>query len=409
MKILCYDHGLCTEAAIKLVQAGHEVAYFTPWAQDFPEMGIVIGRDLDGLNRVENFAMALDRSDMVVAFDTFSEDKLYQAKKAGKPYFGAGEAEKLELDRIYMKETQEKLGLPTQPWRVVKGINKLIDFLKKNKDKWVKATGKHRGLVETFYHEEWNLTRSMKLGQLMVDFGPIGDSIDFLIEDPVGECEPGWDGFIVNGFPVWPAMMGYEDKDETYIGKVINGRKENPGQFNFILESLEPALRHAKTLASFEIRIDKAKKGYLIDPCLRAPHPPLACELEVFDNFADIVTEAAKGKQIASRCNAPYSAAIEIKSSWVENHWCELSFDPKYRHLVKLQKACMVNGKYWALPGSFVVATCVGLGETPEAAGKMAKRVANTFKADGMYYDEASLDKLIKKTAPEGEAYGIKF
>lgn len=406
MKLLVHDHGLCLEGALKLVEAGHTVAYHTPWQRDFPEMDLAIGKGFKVLEKVEGFAMALARSDAVICFDTMSEDRVFQAKQAGKPVFGAGPVEKLELDRIYMKKLQERLGLPTQPWCVVKGVNALIEYLKKHKDKFVKATGKHRGLIETFKHDEWNLTRSTKLGQLLIDFGPIGDSIDFLIEDPVGECEPGWDGLIINGKPLKCAMEGYEDKDETYIGRIV---EQPSAAFATILKELEPEFGGASTIASFEVRIDKAKKSYLIDPCLRAPHPPFACELEIFDNFAELIIDALRGKSNTIKPAAKYAAAIEIKSSWVESHFCELSFDPKYRSMVKLQKACMVEGKYWALPGSFVIATCIGLGDTAEGAGKMAKKVADSFKAEGMYYDEASLDKLIKVTAKEGEKYGVAF
>jgi hypothetical protein len=162
---------------------------------------------------------------------------------------------------------------------------------------------------------------------------------------------------------------------------------------------------------SYEARFDKEGKGYLIDPCIRAPHPPLAVELEVFDNFADIVIGGANGKAIrpAIPAGIKYGAAIEVKSSWVEEHWCELNFPAKNRRFVKLQKACKVNDKYWALPGSFVVATCVGFGATPEQAASMAKKITSEFKCEGMYYDEASLDQLVSKTLVEGKKYGIQF
>lgn len=408
MKILVYDHGLCTEAAIKLKLAGHSVAYFAPWQADFPEMNSVIGRDLDGLDRVENFSAALDRSDLVVCFDTFSEDREQQARKSGKLVWGAGGAEKLELDRVYMKQLQEKLKLPTQPWQTIQGINSLITYLKTAKKKWIKATGKHRGLIETFFHDSWNLSRSMELGQMMSDFGPIGDSIEFLIEDPIGKCEPGFDGIFVRGEYLSPHIIGYEDKDETYIGHITS---IFPSPIHPVTKAILPILKSyaSTTLVSFEVRVDENQKGYLIDPCLRAPHPPLACELEAFSNFADIITEGARGNALAVKTPCKYTAAIEIKSDWVKEHWCHLEFPKKNRQWVKLQKACMVDGEYWALPGSFVVATCVGIGDTVKTACDQAMKVAAEFKCKGMYYDEASLDNLQKKTIPEGIKYGINF
>lgn len=408
MKILVYDHGLCSEAAITLKRAGHSVAYFTPWASAFPKMDSIIGLDLDGLDRVENFSTVLERCDLVACFDTFSQDHEQQALKSGKPVWGARGAEILEQDRIHMKTLQEKLKLPTQPWTTVTGISALITYLKANKNKWVKTTGKHRGCVETFFHTEWDETRNIELGQLIVDFGPIGDSIPFLIEDPVGECEPGWDGFVVAGEYLSPHMIGYEDKDETYIGHVTS---VFPTPIHNITKNLLPLFKSydSSSLVSFEVRIDEAHKGYLIDPCIRAPHPPLAVELETFTNFAEIITNGAKGNAIAVKSSAKYGAAIEIKSDWVLNHWTHLDFPQANRQLIKLQKACCVNGRYWALPGSFVVATCVGTGQTMQAAADQAMKVASEFRCKGMYYDEASLQCLIDKTIPEGIEYGIPF
>lgn len=410
MNILVYDHGLCLEAAIKLAEDGHKVAYYTPWQKDFPEHGTIIGSGFPGVTRVDNFTRALEDCQMLACFDTYSQEREELGVAAGKLVWGARKSEQIELDRIYTKKLQERLRLPTQPWQVIKGIDKLIPFLldPKNEKKWVKTTGLHRGLIETFYHDTWENTRSQEGGQLMVDFGPIAEDIDFLIEDPVGDCEPGWDGFFAGGEHLQCSMVGYECKDESYIGKIETERTE---PFRLILGALTPRLANNETssLVSYEVRIDKARKSYLIDPCLRAPHPPFAVELEIFENFSNVVIEGAKGNGVHVRNSSLYGAAIEIKSSWVDSHWCRLEFEPKYRHLVKLQKACFKRDGYWALPGSFVVGTCVGLGETPKEAASMAKKVASTFKCKGMYYDEASLDNLVSKTIPEGKKYGVDF
>lgn len=412
MKILVYDHGLCIEGALKLVEDGHSVAYFTPWQKDFPEHGLIIGSGFPNLERVEKFTPALERADMLVCFDTYSTDRAMQARKAGKPVWSARGAEEYELDRIKMKQLQERVKLPTQKWEIIKGIDALLRKLMDEKftKKWIKSTGKHRGLIETFFHENWETTRSQEGGQLMVDFGPVGEDIDFLAEDPVGDCEPGWDGLFVIDHHLEPCMVGYEDKDETYLGKVFD---KTPPVFEHIVGKLTPMLfqERASSFVSYEARIDKKKDAYLIDPCFRAPHPPFACELEVFENLSNIITSVKLGASHIPTpiYQYPYAAVIEIKSTWVESHHAKLEFDPKYRHLVKLQNAYMRKGKYWALPGTFVVANCVGLGETARGAVAMAQKVASSFKCKGMYYDEASLTNILEKTVPEGERYGIKF
>lgn len=407
MKLLVHDHGLCSEIAVTLARAGHSVAYHTPaYSQAFPKsFAAKIGFGLEGVERVDNFWQAADRADMVICPDTFSADLVYHLKKIEKPYFGAGEAESLEHDRAEMKQIQKAVGLPVGPYKSITGIEPLIEYLKTHDDKWIKIN-QFRGDIETFHHDTWSASQAQFLGRMLIDFGANAPFIEFLVEDPIEGIEVGFDGFCIDGEYPMPCLVGYEAKDEGYVGKITD---KLPPALEQVNRKLAPMFKRyqSKTIFSTEVRIAKDGKGYLIDPCVRAPHPPLAVELEAFKNFSDLIT--LKSSSVKIKDGQAYWAALELKSDWVEDHWTEIEFPKQIRHMVKLQQACCIENKYYALPGSFVIATVVGFGSTLKAAIGMCDGLAGTVKCRGLYYNEACLDKLMNETVPEGEKAGVEF
>jgi hypothetical protein len=148
MKILVYDYGLCTEHAIRLARDGHMVFYYVPWQDAFPQSTkALIGEGLEGLHRIKDFWDYIDKVDIIVFFDNYCGDLVDYLRKKGYKVFGAGSAEKLELDRIKQKEILKTVGLPVGEYEVIHGLSALREYLKENEDKYVKINA-FRGDVE---------------------------------------------------------------------------------------------------------------------------------------------------------------------------------------------------------------------------------------------------------------------
>jgi hypothetical protein len=410
MNILFYDNGLCTELAVSFARAGHTVKYHTPpWTSPFPKcVNSCIGLGLEGVERVQEFWPYTEEANLVVCPDTFSKDVVNECLHLGLPTFGAGEAEILEHDRSFTKQLMKRVGLPVGPYVEIKGITRLMDFLKTHDKRWVKIN-RFRGDIETFFHDNWPATLADTLGPLLHSFGAYAEQMDFVVEEPIeSEVEIGFDGLVVNGGFSEPCLIGYEAKDLAYIGVFCKA----PKIVSTVNDKLASFFRSKQTrsIYSTEIRIGKDGKGYLIDPCVRAPHPPLAAELEVYKNFPEAIIQAAtKGTILPLEPVAKYVCAVEVKSDWVEDHWCELCFDPQLRKQIKLQQACKIGGKYYALPGSFVVATIVGMGPSIERAEANCIKAVEAFHCRGMTYDLDSLRKIRQENIPAGLEFGIEF
>ena len=206
----------------------------------------------------------------------------------------------------------------------------------------------------------------------------------------------GWNGNTTRILPM---------KDEGYLCVVTN---EACAQLDLVNQQLAPIFRagNCKTFFSTELR-----GGRLIDPCVRCPHPPTSTMLALFSNIPDAIVLAATARRRLTLKNKHKSGAGSIVGSeWAENHWCEVGIPKELRPLVKLQRAYRdESGRYWALPGSPTVCTCVGTGDTPEAACKQAKKVVEGIKVSGGSYNISALDKLLSETVPLGKKNGIPF
>jgi hypothetical protein len=405
MKILVYDNGLNTESAIAIARAGHSVAYTSPWTEAFPKPAKAwIGKGLEGLEVVESFSKALDKADYVFCPDTFSQDRVHQAraKLGDSKVWGAGHAERMELDRVYMKRQQAALGLRVGDYEVLSGVEELIKHCRAKKNRWIK-TSKYRQ-YETFKHEDWESTRNQHLGAILDAYGPAADQMVWLSEAPLKGQEVGLDGvFDLTGF-LQPYGWGYEKKDEAYIGRW--GAVLPP-----VLEEQRLGLSRilttykARSIVSNEVIVTAEDVGHMIEPTIRAPHPPMAGMLEMYNNLPAVWTKGVPA--LAPR--AKFCACLVFRSSWAGDHWCEIKIDYPQRRWVKLSQACRVNGRYFAVPGNEFLGQIVGIGLTVETAVKACKEHVKAVSCKEMDVNESALDELMDKTIPEGRKVGISF
>lgn len=384
-----------------LARNGHHVGYCSPWTEAFPRAAkAYIGRGLEGLLPVDSFSRALEKCDCVVCPDTFSMDRVHQARAAGKPVFGAGHAEKLEQDRAFMKDIASATKIPLGPYVTKHGIDELTAYLEKEKDVWVK-TSKWR-TIETFYHIDWESTKQQFLGPILNEYGPVANEIDFIVEKPIKGVEIGADCLFMGKEFLRPLGYGYEAKDEAYIGTTAENLPEPLALVNDKLERVL-ASYGTNSFVSTEVRV--SDKGYLLEPTIRCPHPPTAGMLMLYNNLhAALTLEAKKLVPVAKYC-----AVLVVRSSWAGDHWCEVEVMPAFRPRIKLSQACRLNGKYFAVPGNEFVAYAVGIGNTLKAAVAMCKDSADGVKCRDKDCNPSALDYLVDETIPEGKKKGIEF
>jgi len=407
---LIWDFGLCTEVAVRIAREGHKVYYFVPWQDAFPKSTkAIIGEGMEGVERVLNFFDYIDKVDYICFFDTHTADLASFLRSKGYKVFAPFRGEILELDRIRMKKVQKVLGLPTQKWKEIKGLDNLREYLKKTKDKWVKLNI-FRGDIETFYHKDFTSSEAQYFEKLGYELGPKRNKVNFLIEDKIGEVEPGFDGLVVDGNYLSPCMYGYELKGAGYIGKIVP-YKELPKPLKEVNDKLSLVFKKTKTRSFFstEVRVERNKQGFLIDPTVRMPMPvPGAIELEIFENIVEAIINACEGKTTNLRPLAKYTAGVCLESEWAENNWLEVEFPEKIRRWIKFRMACRIDGRYYAVPGFSSVCSVIAIGNSIEEVIEKVKERVEMIEGRELDKDTSGLDKVYE-TIKKGRKFGIDF
>lgn len=410
--ILIYDFGGYIEYAFRLARDGHKVYYYTPWQFSFPTSNkIMVGQGFEEIEKCDNFWEWVDKVDVICFFDSNTYDIAEYLKKIGKKVFAPGKAELLETDRLMLKNLVKRLGLPLNKYETITGLDNLIKYLKPLKDKFIKVS-KIRGDMETFHYVDFDNSQPW-FDDLATKLGIQKNKIEFIVEDPITDAvEAGYDGYVIDGQYPTKNLFGFELKDTAYIGKISN-YVELPQSIRDVNDKLSPVFKKLKTRSIFstEVRITKDKIGYLIDPTIRAPNPPSNVEMEIYDNFSDIIINGAEGHLISPTTSYKYGAEVFFNSEWLENNWLKISFPEEIRRWIKIKNCCKIDNNYYLIPHIFkedtIACSIVALGNTPEECFNLIKQrieKVNAFQLN----KEVNIEEL-NKYLEEAKKVGINI
>lgn len=210
--VLVIDSGMFLPFALRLARDFGRVLYWNPIQQasprvqesqigeGFDELG-VLGEPWDEFSDVDVFAFP----------DCILPQLQGYLKSVGKPVWGADNAIFLEWERGIFRNRMRDLNLPVHPYHVAHGLSALTYFLKDKKDQYVRIS-RYRGNGETWHWIDAELSGS-RLDELAIEYGPIQEDIDFLVESAFDAKEVGYDGWFYGGRFPSSAFHGIERKD----------------------------------------------------------------------------------------------------------------------------------------------------------------------------------------------------
>jgi len=400
-KTVCVrDHGLFVALAERLVRDFQRVLYAPAWKRGLPTYHEVdVGSGLDGIEVVKDFWTEVDKDqiDLYLYPDILDGDEQLHLRKLGKRVWGSGHGEELELYRHYGKQILEAVGLPVQPYRAIRGLDALREYLKTHRDKHVKLS-LLRGITETFRHGEYWETEP-RLDELQYRLGMRKYEQEFLVEDDIPTAiEVGADTYCVDG--KWPGLIanGIEKKDCAY-GCVVQAYDELPDEIKVVLEYLAPVLAkyNYRNFFSTEIRVAKDGTPYMIDPTCRMPSPGGECEMELYLNLAEILWHGAEGKLIEPEIAAPCAVQAIITCDRADENWSGVTFPEEIRQWVKLYYHCRKHGHDYTLPQISrmeEVGSVIALGDTKEAAAKLCRERAEQISGDHVHVKVEEIERV---------------
>lgn len=411
-KVMIIDNGSSIELARILSKDFLEVRYYVDWKQGgFPFVDKwAIGR-IPGVHRIDNMWDYVDDTDLFIFTDVLTADVQKFLLRKGKLVWGARGAERLENERLFLKQTLKDLNLPVGDFGTCTGTKQLREYLKEHEDVYVKID-RFRGTMETFHSENYDIIEPY-INELDVKLGPIvKNKIQFIIEEALPEAiETGLDVYMVDGKYPDRVMGGLECKNAAYLCKILP-YNEFPKQLTEINDKLSPYFKQEGYRGAFstEVRITEDYKNYFMDATCRQPLPPSQLQWYMYKNLADIYWETAAGNLIDVEIDEPYGCELIITSDFAKRNWLNVNVSEEYRNNVFWERLVEEDSKsYIAYENdNKYVGSIVASGMNLPDAIKKCKDIAKSISGIEVMYDSDALYEL-QETIQKMKKMDINF
>jgi hypothetical protein len=392
--VLVIDEGFSVELSVRLAPFFKNVYYCVTYEEALPGISkAFIGVGLEGVKVIgcEIFAEYDDETDyeydkIDLFIMTFCYTGVLQEKliKDGKLVYGCRLAEQLELDRVFFLKTLKKLKLNVPEYVVLKGLDKLDEFLQTAKGVWYIKISKYRGIKETFKFEGYNTSKSI-IWDLRKKLGLVGELITFIAVKKIDSyIEPGADTIFVKDQYLKNTLFGFESKDELYFIKAIKW-DQMPDCVKEIHEAFIPILTAYGCCGniSSEVLTEKNSTNYFTDITCRMPSPPGEMMWDMMSNPDEVIYYAAMGEAREPIFEHKYGVLAYMYSYEATTNNYIIEFPESIRPFVKLWNACRIKGQFMILKQQYEsdqLGCVLGFGDTLDEAIEDCKAHAKLIK-----------------------------
>lgn len=407
---LVFDHGLFVSLAERLSRDFKKVYYHSPWEKGFPLLNDCVVGDIPNVVRVRDIWAVIDEVDVCVFPDIQHAGLQLHLESMGKKVWGSRKGDRMELSRRDFLEKLKEIGLPVMDWKWIFGLEELKEELQQRDDLFIKIS-RYRGSMETWHHQNWKLSEPI-LDELAVRFGPLKNDVPFIVCDPIHtDLEVGYDGYCIDGKFPSIGVQGYEIKDRAFIASVQK-YEDLPEFVQTVNEKMAPVLGEYRyrNFWSTEIRI-QGDKPYFIDPCCRCPSPATEAQLELYDNWGEIIMAGAEGTLVDPEPVAKFSAEAMIYHNGDSDKWRTVEVNPDFVRWVKLYRPCFVDGAFRIPPCEHnmdEIGAVVGIGNTIQEAVDHLHETVNSLKDQPVSIRSDALYEAVKEIR-KAEEQGVEF
>jgi hypothetical protein len=434
MRVGFLDWGLFSDWCAKVASFFGDNIYCVPWEGPFPTSDKrMIGEGVSPLKRVDDWEDWEGKCDLYVFPDLYTASKQRNYREKGFRVWGCGDSEKVEINREFLKEQLERVGLPVIPWRPVKGCDKMKAWIKANPEDCVLKSSCFRGDIETFIHKKALLKQTMQWIDKRASIVSVKrDRVVFLVEPFIPGVEPGYDGGVVAGPDTeydgyWNnAGIGMEVKGDAIIERVFARDKMPSIMANVnkkmlkIFEELgcqgpyswEGRIPEKDFELEFDGKLYKFKKGeiYYNDATMRLPSPPTELMTEHITNWGEVVWDMAEGLEPNVEYEGEYGVELKLHSSWLtEDSDLQIKIPEEDRRFIKIRNHYVDESGDYSISQDRTenAGAVIAIGDDLEKCMAEALERASRVEAYRLEYDRAAFDEA-KKYLKEVEEW-IKF
>lgn len=410
IKVCIVDDGLSIPIARKMAESVDTVFYYKFSDRAFPVIREgIIGDGYDNIVRINDLWKIKKDVDLFMFPDIHNSGLQLELESQGFPVWGSREADSIEIDRQKFLKTLEEVGLSVPKYVVKTGLSELSELLKDKEDCYIKIS-RYRGDFETFHWRSWRLD-SGTLDQWAVKIGAAKELLPFLVFDKIETpFEIGGDTYCIDG--QWPEKMlhGIEWKDKSYLAAVTSTPKM-PRQILEVMAAFAPMFEKFRYRNQFSMEIRPTDDDYFFtDPTCRLGLPSTASQLELLDNFAEIVWVGANGELIQPEYKAKFAAECIVKYGDKGDNWRVTEIPEEIRQWFKFSDCCEIDGQDCFPPNNSnegEIGWLCAIGDTPEETIENIKSYADQMP-DGLDVNVESMADILKEIEKMEEA-GIHF
>ncbi|MEM5806857.1 MAG: hypothetical protein QW474_00525 [Candidatus Aenigmatarchaeota archaeon] len=387
--ILIYDNGLALEIA-RILGKKHNVKYY------IEDISLKIsdaaaGFGFDEITKIEEISYShFNQSDYIFFFDSFGFlvdllSRLFPSKIIGTP----SSIEIFEFDRVRFKKLLKSYNLKYPKTYVFKGVDTLLNFLKKEENKWKDfyiKINKYRGSFETFKVKNYIEAQNYLL---QTDIIALKDNIKLIVEEPVSGIEFGIDTFFDGSNFIRPLHLGIEIKGEGMIGRWLD--KIPP------LEIHLEKLRNFFKLTNFKgfVSIEGIWDGtdyFFTDLCARAPFPISHIMGKNIINFDEVLINLAEGYKVELQLQGRYNIQVEFRLL-DDKLYTPVFYPMEIENFLSFMCAIKSNNIVYLLPNSGALSLCYWSNNIDDCF-ENAEKMLPLIEGDNLYYHENILQKL---------------
>jgi len=342
MEILIIDTGIALPHALYLAEEGHDVYYYIAKHEAFPN----VFRTIQGwgfpIKKVQHYEDVLSDVDFVIITDVGFGMLADRLRERGIKVFGGGAGvEKLEEDRVYMREVLQKHKIPVPRYKVAKYLDEVLEEVKKNPNWWIKIN-KFRGNVETFFAGSYETTRAkLQAASLFIFDG----KIDYILEDPLSGVEIGCDVFVQNGKILKPYFFTIERRGEANLYFSVFS-----SPFDSVLEKIEPLLKGYYGMFCLEGFWDpeESPEPFITDITARFAYPGSFVVPKMLEHYGKFLYDILNNQ--ADVVPVKHKIGMQVTVSSSENVIVEFLVPQKYRQYVTFQGCIKLKNKIFFVP-----------------------------------------------------------
>lgn len=406
-KVLFIDTNLGLEFARRMAKDGYETYYAVVSGDPYPKLEDTIGGlgfEDEGVKKIDDWGDEVSDAEVIVFTDVGMGGLADYLRSDGFAVFGADKvSENLELDRVFARRVFSKLGIPIAKGEILKGVNAVVDYIKKSGKKCYVKINKVRGSIETFGTSDPEEARIM-LEQ--AGFNVIANDVTFVVEHELEGVEVGVDTWF-NGKDFLPIVAEtIEMKGSGNLTKFVE--LENSVWYDNLMKLRDFLARNGyRGMICFEGFYD-GSKVHVIDPTCRFPYICGYAYPKVIKNFSEVIVGVAKGEYVEPKPTKKYSCQVGVYTD-DNSVWREIHFPEEIADRLAFRRVIKKNNSIWFVPGDYVVAVAISEADTPEGAMIEARDIAKKVSAINIYEQSNVLIYEFRRRIEKLKELGYEF